>query len=50
MKSKTAPDLTEFHAVLRRAAERAEAARDRREAEKMAREVAELAEELARMP
>jgi hypothetical protein len=47
---KPKPDLKEFHAVLRRAAERAEASRDRRQAEQLAREVAELAAELARMP
>ena len=50
MKPKTTPNLEEFHAVLRRAAERAEATRDRRQAEKLAQEVAALAEELARMP
>lgn len=47
---KQKPDLTEFHAVLRRAAERAEATKARREADKLAEEVAALAAELARAP
>jgi len=43
----TKPELEGLHAVLRRAAERAEANRDFEHAEKLAREVAALAEELA---